>query len=161
MTNNTQVNEAQPKTFPSWYRGFSILLAMITITVIVNISIDYRLGPLESKIQQLEKRAINGQRIKVLDTKEMATFFTKNGYDTLTEMEYMDILKILLKESNIIAVKPETLQIDTEGSDIVFHPIETLRERLEVMGLENPRVTNKSRYENREKIYNELMEQLL
>lgn len=145
---------------PLWQTIATIMLCILTVVVIVNSVIDYKMQPLLNTISQLQQANANKPEVRTINTKVMAEHFALAGYDTPTQLEYIDILKILLDKSNIIAINDEALQFKDSKYALKLNSIETLRQSLNELGIENPRVKNQAQYEERERLQKSILEQL-
>lgn len=62
----------------------------------------------------------------------------------------MDILKILLERSHILAVNASAVQFDIESYNLRINSIDQLRSQLEKLGNREPRKANEEEYLRRE-----------
>jgi hypothetical protein len=143
-----------------WQKVATITMCILTTILVGNSAIDYKMQPLLNKIEQLQNSNANKPDVRVIDTKEMVKHFSNAGYDTRTELEYIDILKILLNKSNIIAINENALQFKGSKYALKLNDIETLRNSLTELGIENPRVKNEAKYEEREKLQQTILNRL-
>ena len=154
MTNEKQASNAM------WPKIVTMGMMILTTAVIVNSMIDYKTQPLHDEIANLKVANANKPEVRVISTKAMAEYFIREDYDTKTELEYIDILKILLDQSNIIGISDTSLQFKSTKYELKLNDIETLRKSLAELGIENPRITNEAEYEKRENLQKEIFSQL-
>lgn len=143
-----------------WLKIASIALVILTTLVVVNSVIDYKMQSVLNEIAEIKEADNSKASVRVIDTKTMAEYFTLHNYDTRTQLEYIDILKILLDKSNIIAINDSTMQFKSAKYKLKLNDIETLRETLARLGIENPAIKNAEEYEERENLQKELFHRL-
>lgn len=129
------------------------------IFIVLNI-VDYKIKPLHDEIAQLRSEIAQKPTIKVINTRDLAGHFSMSGYDTVTQLEYMDILKILLEKSNIVAVNEDALLFKSQSNNMKINDIADLRAHLQQLNIENPRIVNEEQYKQREQQQRELLERL-
>ncbi|MCL1106345.1 hypothetical protein [Shewanella algicola] len=144
----------------TWQKAITFVMFLLTTLVIVDIVIDYKMQPLLDEIASLKQSNVNKPDVRVINTRAMAEHFAQAGYDTRTELEYIDILKILLDKSNIIGIKEDSLQFKGTKYELKLNDIETLRQSLADLGIENPRINNEAEYAERENLQREVFRKL-
>lgn len=154
----TESSKVSQKTF-NFYSIALLIMLSAGILIFVNI-VDYKIKPLLDEIAQLKNDIAQKPTLKVINTRDLATHFSMVGYDTRTQLEYMDILKILLDKGRIIAVNEDALLFKSPSNELKINHIDALRSHLEQLGIENPRVMNEEQYKQREQQQKELLDRL-
>ncbi|AYV11422.1 hypothetical protein ACNPKZ_17450 [Shewanella algae] len=140
-----------------FYYFFVFILAVLSVVLIRNTLVDW----IKKQVQEEWAAAeANSPTIKVIDQKALAVYFQTQGYDIPTQLEYMDILKILLERSHILAVNASAVQFDIESYNLRINSIDQLRLQLEKLGIENPRKANEEEYLRREATQKEIVSRL-
>ncbi|WP_345860465.1 hypothetical protein [Shewanella algae] len=140
-----------------FYYFFVFILAVLSVVLIRNTLVDW----IKKQVQEEWAAAeANSPTIKVIDQKALAVYFQTQGYDIPTQLEYMDILKILLERSHILAVNASAVQFDIESYKLRINSIDQLRLQLEKLGIENPRKANEEEYLRREATQKEIVSRL-
>ncbi|SUJ10228.1 hypothetical protein [Shewanella morhuae] len=154
----TESSQVSKRIF-NFYNIKLFIMLLAGVLIVLNI-VDYKIKPLLDEIAQLKNEIAQTPTLKVINTRDLATHFSMVGYDTRTQLEYMDILKILLDKSRIIAVNEDALLFKSPSNELKINHIDALRAHLKQLGIENPRVINEELYIQREQQQKELLDRL-
>ncbi|WP_220756935.1 hypothetical protein [Shewanella colwelliana] len=133
------------------------ILGLLSVGLICNTLVDWKLKQIN---EELATAKANSPMIKIIDQKALAGYFQSQEYDIPTQLEYMDILKVLLDKSRIIAVNASAVQFDTDNYNLRINSIEELRLQLQKLGIDNPRNTKEAEYLERAAKQKELTRRL-
>jgi hypothetical protein len=143
-----------------WHKAAFFTLYIISTLLIVDLAIEYKTIQLKGEIAELTKSINSISQVRVINPEYLIEHFSTSGYDTKTELEYIDILKTLLEANNIIALKDNSIQFRNDKYNLKLYDIEVLRTHLAELGIENPRIKNEKLYEEREKIQKDLLDKI-
>ncbi|MGI2115594.1 hypothetical protein ACRWQL_00025 (plasmid) [Shewanella sp. HL-SH4] len=129
------------------YSTLRVMLVLLCVVVISSLVTRYHIQSIQEKVDYLGANKIN---VQMLDQDAMLGLFSKEGYNIQTQYEYLDLLKILLKENNIILLEPTAIKFSENVVTLAVHPIDTLRQAVADLGIENPRIANADKYAQRE-----------
>jgi len=140
------------------FNTLRIVMLLLTVVVISSLITRFQLQNIQEHVDHLAANKIN---VQVFDQDAILRMFSQESYDIQTQYEYLDLLKILLKENNIILLHPTAIKFPENINTLAIHPIDTLRQAVNELGIENPRIANASEYAEREMNQLVVMESLL
>jgi hypothetical protein len=140
------------------YNILRLVVLLFSMVVISSLVTRFHIQSIQEKVDYLGANKIN---IQVFDQDAILGLFSQEGYDIQTQYEYLDLLKILLKENNIILLEPTAIKFTDNAVTLAVHPIDALRQAVADLGIENPRVANANEYAEREKNQLAVVESLL
>ena len=124
------------------------MILLLATIVVVNIMMPFLVGEstLEKQMNKLGNQIQNTPRVMLIDTNDVANYFQLHGYDTETQMEYIDIFSLLLKHNNILVLESSVANFNADWAHISLRSIEELRTALEQLKIDNPRSINPKVY---------------
>ncbi len=133
-----------------------VVLFVFSVILISSAVSRYENRELHAEVMKLKKNKLS---VQVINESEILNLFSEQKYDLKTQYEYLDILKILLNKSNIVLLQPEAVKFDNTA-ELQVYSVEVLRQRLNELGIENPRITNAEEYTIREEQQNMIINKL-
>ncbi|QIR16446.1 hypothetical protein [Shewanella aestuarii] len=140
------------------FNAVQVIMFLLSVVVISSLVTRFQIQSTEERIDYLSANKIS---VQVLDQDAVLGLFTTENYDIQTQYEYLDLLKILLKANNIILLDSSALKFKDSVSTLAIHPIEALRQGVNDLGIENPRIANAEEYAEREKNQRIIMDSLM
>lgn len=143
------------------YVPYGLLLLAIGSVYIENIKLKDHVELLQMQYDAIAHQVDASPTVKVVDDMDVVDFFTTEGYDQKTQLEYVELIKKILDANHIVVVNKNSVNFAPTFPKLNLPPITALRGMAKQLKIANPLDTDPHFFDVRIEAQNKIRDKML